>query len=371
MAYNERPQKQMDSNRSSKKRSRGEANANNPPQKKRKLNPPSGKGKRESAPLTQARAGRKSAPRVSAAGNGSITIKHREYIQDVNGSVAYTATSFPVNPGMTQTFPWLSTMAQLFESYRFKSLHFEYETQKSASTNGTVLLGVDYDAADSAPLTKQQLMSFEGAVRSGVWQECTFKALPASLHKFGPVKYNRSGVLAANQDIKTFDSGNLFVATQGCADATAIGELYVNYEVEFQTPQIHAAGAVSGGTYTSSTGIATATPFGTAGSGTTLGNLISSVTATAMTLQNLVIGQEYQTVYQCVCSSANSNFNHVVVGLTLVTSMLDTTVSATNSMVVATYVATATTATITPNLGTVTSGTRANFSIAPIPISSF
>jgi len=50
-------------------------------------------------------------------------------------------------------------------------------------------------------------------------------------------RYVRSGSLASNLDIKTYDTGNLFVGAQGCADTTDIGELYVDYEVELITPQ--------------------------------------------------------------------------------------------------------------------------------------
>jgi hypothetical protein len=326
------------------------------------------------APLAQQRQERKSAPNMtmSSKGLGSVRVRHREYIQDIAGSVNYAVSSFAVNPGVAATFPWLSTMAQLYESYRFNSLKFEYETQKSASTNGTVLLGIDFDASDVAPVSKQQLMSFEGSVRSGVWQECAYTSAIPSLRKIGPDKYNRSGSLAANQDIKMYDTGNLFVATQGCADASAIGELYVDYDVEFHTPQVNASGLALGGTFINSTGVASATPFGTAGNGTIVGSLIGSATATAMALQNLVIGSEYQITYGFVGTTLTSGATpFAVTGLTLVSNQAPTGTNQTNQgSITSTYLATANSGTLTPTV-TLTAATRATLVISSIPVSSF
>jgi hypothetical protein len=98
------------------------------------------------------------------------------------------------------------------------------------------MIAVDFDASDSAPTNKQQLMSYHNAVRSAAWAESKYEASAQDLVKFGTQRFVRSGALSANQDIKTFDVGNLYVATQGCPIAS-IGELYLSYDVEFMTPQ--------------------------------------------------------------------------------------------------------------------------------------
>ncbi len=174
---------------------------------------------------------------VSKDGDARIRVKHREYIADVSGSVSFTDTQYPINPGMVKTFPWLASIAANYESYKFHDLRFEFETQKSTATNGSLMLGVDFDAADSAPADKVDLMSMHNAVRSAVWAECEYSASRQDLAKFGVQRYVRQANLGSNLDIKTYDVGTLNVATQGCADTTAIGELYVSYDVEFMTPQ--------------------------------------------------------------------------------------------------------------------------------------
>jgi len=210
--------------------------------------PPSKKGEMRSAPLAQSRVSRTGIPSISGSpysGDGKTVVRHREYVRDINGSVAFSTTSFSINPGLSSLFPWLQSVAANYESYRFLSLRFDYETQKSASTNGRVALAVDFDAADSAPVNKTEMLSFNNAASSAVWEECSFRCDKKDLDKFGIQRFIRLGALASNLDIKTYDIGNLIVATQGCADTTAIGELYVTYEIELHTPQTSLGAALA------------------------------------------------------------------------------------------------------------------------------
>ncbi len=202
-----------------------------------------------SAPVASTKILRISVPKFAGSpysGDGKITVRHREYIGEVNGSVSFAATQYAVNPGMAATFPWLSTIAANYESYKFRNLKFEFETEKSTATNGSIMMAIDFDAADSAPSTKQQLMTFQNAVRSAPWTSCEYIAATADLLKFGVQRYNRSATVAST-DIKTYDVGNLVVATQGCADTSVIGELYVSYDVELHTPQQSGSSASAGG----------------------------------------------------------------------------------------------------------------------------
>lgn len=179
-------------------------------------------------------------PKMSASfarGDGMIVVRHREYLKDVIGSIAFTATSSSINPGQESMFPWLCKLANNYESYKFRSLSFEYETCTATSVAGTVMVAVDYDAADSKPATKQVMLGYHNAVRSAAWNRATLSCDKADLQKNGQ-KFTRLNPLTANLDIKTYDVGNLIVATAGFAGDGLAGELYVSYEVELHTPQI-------------------------------------------------------------------------------------------------------------------------------------
>lgn len=221
------------------------------------------------APVAQSKLMRTNKAQISGSrysDDGRIIVRHREYIADISGSVAFSATSFSINPGLPGSFPWASQLCFDYESYLFVRLSFEFETAKSTATSGSLMLAIDFDAADDAPTSKSQMMSYHNAVRSPVWSECCYESDRNDLQKFGVQRYLRYGALAANRDIKTYDVGNLFVGTQGCADTTVLGELYVTYELVLMTPQFSLTSMINAfsAKIVGATGISRSAPFGTA-----------------------------------------------------------------------------------------------------------
>jgi len=172
----------------------------------------------------------------SFSGDGRVRIRHREYIADIAGSVAFASTTFVVNPGISASFPWLSVIAANYESYKFNKLCFQFSTEKPTSVGGSLLMAIDYDANDAAPTTKSEIMAYHNAVRCPVWSQTDYVADKPDLSKL-PQHYIRSTTVSGT-DLKTYDVGNLFVCTSGCADTSALGELYVIYDVELITPQL-------------------------------------------------------------------------------------------------------------------------------------
>jgi len=224
---------------------------------------------RVSAPVATARKG-KVATAAKIAGNpyapgGSMRVSHREYIGEVLGSTSvFLNTKYPINPGMAVTFPWLSSVASDFEEYSFSKLAFHYEPEKPTSAAGYVMMAIDYDPADAVPTTKQQLAAALGAVRTPVWSNVRDDAASSQLKKQQSL-YLRSGTLASNLDIKTYDQGFLNIAVGNCADATFIGELWVEYDVTFRVPQLNQSAELIASSLAIAGGgtISLAAPFGT------------------------------------------------------------------------------------------------------------
>ncbi len=182
-------------------------------------------------------------PLVRPLKEGDVIVKHREYVQDIIGNAAFTATRLSINPGLITLFPWLCAMANRYESYKFRRLRFCFETSAPTSASGTVLIAVDYDSADATPTSKVQAMAYRNSTRSPFWSDVCHDSLLEDLHKVKSY-YVRNSSLAANLDIKTYDVGTLFICTQGAgSDGSTIGELYVEYEVELITPQLNAFGS--------------------------------------------------------------------------------------------------------------------------------
>jgi len=206
-----------------------------------------------------------------------MVISHREYLQDINGSVAFAANQIAINPGLPSTFPWLSAIAQRFESFIFERLDFVFETESATSATGALILGVDYDASDAVPTTKTQVMAFRSSVRSAPWASCSLRCAPEDLRR-RKTYYVRNGANPAGTDIKLYDVGNLNICTQNQAGTTAIGELYIEYSVRLMTPVLNPVG-VGESLFGEFTGSSNSAPAGT----TVRSNLPASVVSTGTT----------------------------------------------------------------------------------------
>jgi len=193
-------------------------------------------GQMQAAPAAMQRVRSQNAPRMQMSGNGQVcVVTHREYIAEVPGATAWTTTTYAIQPALQTLFVWLATIASNFEKYRFRALRFCYETESPTSQGGSIVLTIDYDAADAAPASKQAALSYKSSVRSAPWEEC---CLVCDLGRDAErdLMYTRRGANPAGTDIKLYDLGNLFVGTQNSSGST--GELWVEYTIELHTPTV-------------------------------------------------------------------------------------------------------------------------------------
>jgi hypothetical protein len=163
-------------------------------------------------------------------------VTHREYIRDINGSVGFGLLRLPINVGKTSTFPWLARIALNFEQYKFTRLRFSLKTQAPTTVPGSVILAIDYDPTDPDPLSKADMLQYEGATRAAPWNDCTVIATPKNMARL-PKYYVSPSEPQNTADLRLQDVGNLFIATQGQSDASVVSELWVEYEVDLITPQ--------------------------------------------------------------------------------------------------------------------------------------
>lgn len=187
----------------------------------------------------------------------NVVVTHREYLQDIVRSTStYTLDGVAINPGISASFPWLSQIAGRFESYTFNRLDYVYEPMVPTTQPGTVMMAIDFDAADTPPSSKQTQMSYQGAVRAAPWQPFRISAMQHNRVKMVKERYVRTGQVPANTDIKTYDMGDLYLGTVGTgATAVTLGELYVEYSVTFRTPQIATAPNLAVNRQTTQSGI--------------------------------------------------------------------------------------------------------------------
>jgi len=178
-------------------------------------------------------------PRMSQKFDATV-IEHSEYITDItSANVNFAVTPLPLNPGISKTFPWLATVATQFESYKFEFVEISYKPVCPTSTPGVISIAVDYDAADAAPTSKAAINSYAETASSSVWDITIHKCKKINMNKFGPQRYVRGITLPSGTDIKTYDTGTIYVSSSNTpATQTQLGEVWIKYRVRLYTPQI-------------------------------------------------------------------------------------------------------------------------------------
>jgi hypothetical protein len=172
-------------------------------------------------------------------GRGTSRIAHSEYIGDVATRDAGTFDLqfiFGLNPGNSALFPWASKIAQQYDSYRFNSLTFRYMPLCGTQTQGVVVMAIDYDASDAPPMSLQQMLTYKGAVQTNAWKPVANVSALSDLSK-AKSHYVLSGVPPPNTDVKLYDVGNFYLAVNSVSAGGAIGQLFVDYDITFDTPQ--------------------------------------------------------------------------------------------------------------------------------------
>lgn len=207
-------------------------------------------------------------PQFGTAGRGTL-VKHREYIQDISGSTAFVNTSFPINPGLYQSFPWLASVAANYEEYAIRGMVFEFKSTSATALNstntalGTVIMSTNYNAYRPAFATKSEMENHEFCTSAKPSDSFTHPIECAVNENPLTVLYVRQGTVG-DGDIRMYDLGNFQIATAGMQAVATIGELWVTYDVELLKPRLPTgSGAYADHWRLDVTGLAAGTPYGT------------------------------------------------------------------------------------------------------------
>jgi hypothetical protein len=222
--YDTPPKQKMSKNNKAKKtapRLRGAAQNTTPTMKKNDST--------RMAPVAIATRRTGATPVVKTSASG-VTISHRSFLFPVTNNLNFTATAVPCNPGLSGSFPWLGKLARRYEQYRFKKLRYEFRSVAASSQAGVIMMSFDYDAADLAPATKAEQAQTIPNSETNVWMNNDLVVKPDDSWHFV-----RSGTLASNLDVKTYDMGNMWLSS-AYGNNVVGGELYVEYTVELRRP---------------------------------------------------------------------------------------------------------------------------------------
>lgn len=178
---------------------------------------------------------------VPSFGEDSIRVRKRECIGHIDASVLFKNNSFPINPGMSDTFPWLSAIAQNYEQYRFNGLVFMFKSTTSDSiastTNmglGQVILATEYNSQTPPFENDLQMLGCTFSNSDKPSQDIMHAVECAPVESQMKLWNVRSGDVPSGADIRLYDVGHFQIATLGMGAAyTGMGQLWVTYDVTF------------------------------------------------------------------------------------------------------------------------------------------
>jgi len=262
-------------------------------------------------------------PRFSTSKATNI-VSHREYLGEITGTTAFTNTVYPINPGMSQTFPWLSQIAASYQQYKFHGLIFEFRPLitdfVTSGAPGVICLTTNYDANKPSFVTRQEAENAEFATSTkptmglGHFIELDPKEVQNNLYNV------RTGVPAAGTDLRFYDYGNTQFITQNNPNQV-LGELWVSYVVEFFKPTLSSSNDIvlAEGLKTSRSLCNSSSPFGSVQVNRS-GLLSFTATTSTITVTNASIGTKYQwlATWNAATSVIITSFvNGGITGLTL------------------------------------------------------
>lgn len=196
-------------------------------------------------------------PRIENAGK-EFVVRHREYIGDLYSGVAgapgaaqpspFTLVSYPINPGLNQTFPWLTNVASRFEEYSIEGMMFEYKSLYSdavvqtGGSLGAVILATEYNAAKPNFASKIEMENYEFA-QSSKPSVSMAHPIECSPHQtpLNELYIRQPTTDLDGQDIKTYDLGKFQIASQGIpvsGSSVSLGEIWVTYQIRLFKPRV-------------------------------------------------------------------------------------------------------------------------------------
>lgn len=165
----------------------------------------------------------------------SFRVKKREFLQNVVPQDPFAPIKIEFNPGLSESFPWLSGVAPNFEKYIIHKLRLIYETAQSTFVPGMVMMAPEFNISDGLPISKTEMLEYAYAARSPVWKNFSIDISKKSIMNYRDYYVRIADVV----DKKLYDPLYIIVATDAVStDLSYCGEIWVEYEVEFTLPQI-------------------------------------------------------------------------------------------------------------------------------------
>jgi hypothetical protein len=210
-------------------------------------------------------------PRAEATFVGDFQrIRFREYVTDIlsNGSPDFNIRTVNIQPGLAASFPYLSTIANSFETYKLNGLVYEYIPMVSpyaTSAMGSVMMTASYNSTAVPPSSRASMENMNGCI--------VHRPDKSSMYGVECEGQLQNGYFVRYGDTSTpnnlEDYGRFYVATAGMSATqypvgTVLGELWVTYDVVLLKHRIPLL--IPGYSASFRSGVFNSTPLGTGNS---------------------------------------------------------------------------------------------------------
>lgn len=191
---------------------------------------------------------------VSGDLSGDIIYSNTEFVKNVYvtgpvsvGTSVFQNDSLAINPGMQETFPFLSQIAQNFELFEFQGLMFQYKPNSGTFGNsnsnslGKVVLCTNYDPGSADFPSAVVMENYDYACSTLPSEGCLHGVECLPSQRSTNQLYTRTG--DSSKDLIFTDLGKFQIATEGVpfgagGQTALIGELWVTYTVKLSRAKL-------------------------------------------------------------------------------------------------------------------------------------
>lgn len=159
---------------------------------------------------------------------GTVRFARRELALTIKGGdMTHQGNCVVLNP---LNLPFVKKLAAMFDRYTWHKCSLHYRPIVSATTNGAIILGVDWDSSTRTVLSYDLVAALTPMVETPVWQAASL-VLPTSKLQ------TRKEYIIRGEDNKPDEvdvsPGVMICAPSGVASGTTVGHIWIEYDMSF------------------------------------------------------------------------------------------------------------------------------------------
>jgi hypothetical protein len=154
-------------------------------------------------------------------------------VNDLAGATTFSSQRYNINPGLS-SIKGLSAFASRYDKYRWRKLMIQYVPKQAVSTTkGMIHLAFDPNPNHGAPSSLDDMSVYEFHDYIQVYGELKLRIAEKYLH---PTRWIRCGPVSG--DLTLYDAVSCIIGVDAMADTSAVGDVFIHYEIEFSGMQI-------------------------------------------------------------------------------------------------------------------------------------